>query len=82
MTDAPRIGWTQPLCETCFAAWEVGNGRVPREPTRLRGDAAVDGDPCLICGTPVSVVMVEAVERQARAIAKAEAKSEPGSSNG
>lgn len=45
-----RIGWTQPLCETCFAAWEVGAGRVPRDPSRLVGDARLDGDPCLICG--------------------------------
>ncbi len=50
-----RIGWTQPLCETCFAAWEVGNGRVPRESSRPIGDQEDVGDPCLICGTPTVI---------------------------
>jgi hypothetical protein len=51
MPEAKRIGWTQPLCLTCFAAWEVGNGRVPREPHRVVGD----GDPCLICGADTGI---------------------------
>jgi hypothetical protein len=50
-----RVGWTQPLCEPCFAAWELGNGRKPREPVRLRGDAEEDGDPCVVCGTPTTI---------------------------
>jgi hypothetical protein len=47
-----RVGWTQPLCVTCYAAWEVGNGRVPREPARV---ARAPEDPCLICGTPTTI---------------------------
>jgi hypothetical protein len=47
-----RIGWTQPLCEPCFAAWCVGRGEVPREPVRIQNDG---GDPCLICGTPTTI---------------------------
>jgi hypothetical protein len=50
-----RIGWTQPLCETCYAAWEVGAGRVPREPVRIIRDNPEDRDPCLICGTPTLI---------------------------
>jgi hypothetical protein len=46
-----RIGWTQPLCEACYAAWTLGRGEAPREPSRVLGE----GDPCLICGTPTGI---------------------------
>lgn len=46
------IGWTQPLCETCYAAWCVGRGEIPREPHRLTDGGT---DPCLICGTETSI---------------------------
>jgi hypothetical protein len=59
MTERPtsadehrRIGWTQPLCDPCFAAWTLGRGEPPRQPTRVRG---VDGDPCLVCGAQTTI---------------------------
>jgi hypothetical protein len=51
-TDEPRIGWTQPLCDACYAAWSLGRGEVPREPHFLVRD---EGEPCLICGTPTTI---------------------------
>lgn len=47
-----RIGWSQPLCEACYAAWQVGRGDVPREPCRGIGQ---DDEPCLICATPTTI---------------------------
>jgi hypothetical protein len=46
------IGWTQPLCEPCYAAWCLGRGEAPREPVRVR-DA--EGDPCCVCGTATTI---------------------------
>lgn len=47
-----KIGWTQPLCLTCYLAWLLGCGEGPREPTRLTGGGE---DPCLVCGTPTRI---------------------------
>lgn len=47
-----RIGWTQPLCEPCYAAWCLGRGEAPREPVRVTG---TEGDPCCVCGTPTTI---------------------------
>jgi hypothetical protein len=44
-------GWTQPLCMTCFVAWTLGRGELPREPTQVIGEP----DPCLICGSPTRI---------------------------
>jgi hypothetical protein len=54
-TGAPerRIGWSQPLCEPCFAAWCLGKVEVPREPARLVG--GTEGDPCCVCGTTTTI---------------------------
>jgi len=52
MSTETRIGWTQPLCGPCFAAWTVGRGDVPREPTRVRN---AELEPCLICGEPTNI---------------------------
>lgn len=46
-----RIGWTQPLCETCFCAWELGRGLVGGDPARVLSD----GDPCLVCGIMTTI---------------------------
>lgn len=46
-----RIGWNQPLCASCFAAWKLGCGHAPIEPARATGV----GDPCLVCGTPTTI---------------------------
>jgi hypothetical protein len=43
--------WTQPLCMTCFVAWTLGRGELPREPTRVIGS----DEPCLICGEPTAI---------------------------
>ena len=50
-TTTKRIGWTQPLCLSCFAAWEVGRGRVPGQPHEVIGAS----EPCLICGSPTAI---------------------------
>lgn len=53
-TQPPSLpGWTQPLCEPCFAAWTIGRGERPREPTRV--SCTGSGDPCLICATPTTI---------------------------
>lgn len=46
-------GWTQPLCEPCFAAWTLGRGEPLREPVRLR-DPEPD-EPCCVCGTGTTI---------------------------
>jgi hypothetical protein len=48
-----KIGWTQPLCDTCYVAWCLGRGEAPREPTRAIGGH--EPDPCLICGEPTNI---------------------------
>ena len=41
------IGWTQPLCETCFQAWKLGTGRPPVVPSLTKEGGE---ELCLICG--------------------------------
>lgn len=50
-----RIGWTQPLCDPCFAAWTLGRGEAPRGPVTVRLDDDDEGDPCLVCGSPTTI---------------------------
>lgn len=47
-----RIGWTQPLCPSCYDAWMLGRGDPPRPPVRAIG---VDPDPCLVCGRQTTI---------------------------
>lgn len=42
-----RPTWTQPLCEPCYAAFRLGMGRAPGEPSRVIG---VPLAPCCVCG--------------------------------
>lgn len=54
--NAPRrVAWTQALCEPCFASFQLGQGNLPREPTRLKGAVEEVGDPCLVCGTQTAI---------------------------
>jgi hypothetical protein len=48
-----RIGWTQPLCESCYLAWLLGRDEAPRGPTRVIDPEG--GDPCLVCGTATTI---------------------------
>lgn len=47
-----EIGWTQPLCMTCYLAWLLGCGKGPREPFASTGGGE---DRCLVCGTPTRI---------------------------
>lgn len=47
-----RIGWTQPLCASCFDAWTLGRGDPPRTPVQVVG---ADDEPCLVCGRPTCI---------------------------
>lgn len=45
--------WTQPLCDYCYVAFNLGMGREPREPVRV---IAEDGQArCLVCRTPTGI---------------------------
>jgi hypothetical protein len=47
-----KIGWTQPLCESCYVAWLLGQGEPPRQATVTRN---MPLEPCLVCGTPTAI---------------------------
>lgn len=50
MADRPT--WTQPLCEACYQAFLLGQGKTPREPTRV---VNAGEERCCVCGERTNV---------------------------
>ena len=44
--------WTQPICQTCFHAWQLGREEPLRTPVSTISDPI---DQCLICGSGTTI---------------------------